>query len=425
MEFSEVKKEIINDLRYVGTNPTLGGDPEFFVADARGVVLNADRFLPGKDDPILVASPHHENRESKMFFDGIQAEIAAAHSNCREYFADNIAECLRIMIDRIPGNHRIILQPSARIQKAIIDNADPEARIFGCMPDFNAYTLCQNTPEMDASNHPFRYAGGHMHFGISSPYYGPDNDEYAIAKTEDGHLRAIKFFDLLVTIPTLLLDNGPGAERRREKYGKAGCFRPTPYGIEYRTPSCWWLRSPMTVSLIYGLGRLAWTMLTKKKDEDIRKAIGCTEDEIRGAIDEADFKTVKRIWENLRPYISLAGVPFGNPLCIASVRTTKASSVKDHYTGMAGKLPTLDGVPVFGLAAFEYALANGIDSVVVNDFKEEWGLNEDRMYKSGNGWINGCFKNLVNNKDFIKFQASFLKSVFPKTNAPYVLDPLS
>jgi hypothetical protein len=287
------------------------------------------------------------------------------------------------------------------------------------MPDFNAYTLAQNTPEMDASLHPYRYAGGHMHFGISSPYLGPESPEYKLAKTEEGHIKIIRFFDLMVTIPTLLLDNGPDAIRRREKYGKAGCFRPTPYGIEYRTPSCWWLKAPMTVSLIYGLGRLAWAILIRGVDQDIRKLVGFSEEEIRGAIDESDGKMVKKIWESLRPYVALAGSRFSNPLHIGSLRTDQNGYISDNYTGMAGKLPALRGNPVFALAALEYAFEVGLDQIITGDMRSEWAVDENH-YKSGNGWVNGTYKNLVGNEDFKKFQSSFLKTIFPRSKAPYL-----
>lgn len=417
MEFADVDRDLVSQLRGCGASPTMGGDPEFFIADKDGKIMNADKFLPGKETPILVKS-RHSDAMSKLFFDGIQAEIAVMHSTCREYFANNVASCLRSAYEKIPLDHHIILRPSAEISKDIIESAHPEARIFGCEPDYNAYTLAQNTPEMDASLHPYRYAGGHMHFGISSPYIGDDHAEYKLAKTEEGHIRAIKFFDLIVTIPTMLLDNGPDAIRRREKYGKAGCFRPTPYGIEYRTPSCWWLKAPMTVSLIYGLGRLAWAILTRGMEDKIRTAIGFSEEDIRGTIDESDGRTAKKIWENLRPYIALAGGRFSNPLSIGSVKTTDGGYVNEKYTGMAGTLPRLKGFPVFALAALEYAFEIGLDKVIQGSMRSEWAIDET-SYRSGNGWVTGSYKNLIGNEDFKKFQASFLKAVFPKSKISY------
>jgi len=408
MKVSEVNKDLVGKLWHESNSASMGGDPEYFVADGKGKILNADAFFPGKEHPIIVKS--RGNIDSKMFFDGIQAEMAVAYSSCREYFADNIKWCWEAALAKLPSDHRLVLKPSARIRKEIIERADPEARRFGCAPDFNAYTLTTNTPEMDASRHPFRYAGGHLHFGLTDIQYRPSKDPYRImATTEEGHLRIIKFFDLLVTIPTLLLDNGPGARRRRSKYGKAGCFRPTPYGIEYRTPSCWWLKSPMTVSIIYGLGRLAWTIVGKGLDGEFARALGTDEETISGCINESDTKTVKGLWEKMRPYLALIGSPVTNPLNIGSVQTTKNDYTKDNYIGLNG-LPRLQGKAVYSLAAFEYMLKHGIDSVITNNVKAEWGLTEGSDYH--NGVVSGAYSKLLNNKDFEKFQDDFLGNLF-------------
>jgi hypothetical protein len=417
MEFSKADAKIIDRVKYKSARPTLGGDPEFFITDKKGKILSADKFLPGKEEPLLIGS-RKDSYPSKLFFDGIQAEMAVAFDVCREYFADNIVHCWRKAFKSIPPDHKIILRPSARVSKDVIEDAHPEARIFGCMPDFNAYTCTTNTDEMDATSHPYRYAGGHMHFGVSSPYVKEEHEEYKISKTEEGHLRAIKFFDLLITLPTLLLDNGPGSAKRKEKYGKAGCFRPTPYGVEYRTPSCWWLRSPLTVSLVFGLGRLAWMMMVYGVDSDIREALGFSEEDIRGAIDESDTKTVKGIWNALRPYVALAGSPNSNPLHITSVITTNADRVNENYTGMSGTLPRLSGAPVFALAAFEYALVNGLDVIAKDDIRESWHIGGS--FRSTTGWVNGSFNKLYEDKDFSKFQSSFFKEIFPNTKVSYI-----
>ena len=408
MKLSDINKELAEALRDKNISTSLGGDPEFFIADKKGKIINADAFFPGKEAPII-ADRVHGDHPSKVFFDGIQAEMAVAYHTCREYFADNIRWCWETAFERIPSDHKIVLKPAAKIQKSIIAGADPEARRFGCAPDFNAYTLTTNTPEMDASRHPFRYAGGHLHFGVlKAVSFREDNPVFKMSMTEEGHLGLVKFFDLLVTIPTLLLDNGPGSTKRRSKYGHAGCFRPTPYGIEYRTPSCWWLSSPMAVSLIYGLGRLAWTIMGNSLDKEFREAIKTDEETIRGAIDESDTKTVKQIWENMRPYLAVIGFPLTNPLHIGSVVTNTGDWVRDEYKWTDGP-PALRGKKVHSLAAFEYMLKHGLSSVVSDDIKHEWGLDSSNYH---DGLMTGSFSKLVNNDDFQKFQTSFVADLF-------------
>ncbi len=407
MDFDKVETKIVAKASGGQTSAMLGGDPEFFIANKRGKILSADKFFPSKHEPIDIKAKN--DLKSRLFFDGIQAEIAVAQNNCREYFADNVRECLRRAYEHIPKDHTVVVKPASKISKNVIDEADPEARMFGCEPDFNAYTLSVNTPEMDASRHPFRYAGGHMHFGISSPYKNSTSPEFRMAKTEEGHIRIIRFMDLLVSIPTLLLDSGPGSKKRRDKYGKAGCFRPTPYGIEYRTPSCWWIQSPITMSLVYGLGRLAWTFATLEIDNDIRNIIGFDEDTIRGAIDETDTTTSYKIWERLRPYVALCGRPFSNPLHIGSAHSDRGGTdfFSRHY---CNEMPKHQGQPVYALAAFEYVSKHGLEVLVDPDIKKEWCIDG-----AGGGWRNirgfttGSYNKLKGSADFMKFQESFLK----------------
>jgi hypothetical protein len=410
MKLSEIDKSLAKKLWHISGPASMGGDPEFFIANGKGKVLNADAYLPGKDNPIIVNS--RSDYKSKLFFDGIQAEMAVAFNTCREYFADNIRYCWMEAMKKVPAGHKIVLKPAAKIQREVIEAADPEARRFGCAPDFNAYTRSINTPEMDASRHPFRYAGGHIHIGLSDTKYLEKADRYLkICSTEEGHLRTVKLFDLLVTIPTLLLDNGPGAVRRRAKYGKAGCFRPTPYGIEYRTPSCWWLRSPMTVSLVYGLARLAWTITAMGLDGDFFKAVKTDEQIVSGCINESDARTVKEIWENIRPYIAVIGYPSNNPLNIGAIRSDDYRSyVSDHYKGFYGPPTGLKGKLVYALAAYEYMLKHGLSAVIPYDIDHEWGLSNSDTWR--NGFMGGSFAKLLGNKDFAKFQTSFLTNFF-------------
>lgn len=398
-------------------NPTMGGDPEFFVANSRGTILASDKFFPGKENKITVdvctdMDIMEEEQKNKLFFDGIQAEMNIGVEQCRESIADNIRKCLRVAVKRIGPNNKIILKPSVKVRKEVILTADPEARRFGCMPDFNAYTRTVNTEEIDATRHPYRYAGGHIHLGASSNYLPKTSKERRLAKTEDGHLRIIKLLDIIVGIPSLLLDNTKAAERRRSKYGKAGCFRPTPYGIEYRTPSCWWLRSPETVSLIMGLARLSWTLAANELDIKFAKLIGYDEQAIRETIDNSDRIKAKEIWEVLRPYIAIADTGYRHPLNIKSLRSSAYGHVDPKYIGASGRLPNIidGGVPVYGLAAFEYLVDNGLNHVISNDIVREWDLSEDSTRQT-TGFVSGMFWRLVENKDFQKFQSSFLKAI--------------
>jgi hypothetical protein len=398
--------------------PTIGGDPEFFIVSQKKSVINADKYLPGKHNPIVLP---HANRDllSKIYFDGIQAEIAVAYDTCRDALVSTMADCIRRVADEIPNTTTLEMAPSILVPKKIIERADPEARIFGCMPDFNAYTLSVNTPEMDASAHKYRYAGGHLHLGISDPKT-KNRYQLAMAKTEEGHIGLIKWLDLMISIPTFFLDNDESAKIRKLKYGKAGCFRPTPYGVEYRTPSCWWLKSPATMSLIYGFAKLAWEMAIYQiggksgptfKNYILKQTKISLDNEVRGSLDESDEKTIQKLWHTLRPYVILFGMGSRNPV---------SATYTDEYMGdrVCNKTSAAaqESHVVWDFAAFEYILANGLSTLIPANPLTAWSARGRKSaYKSyaGMGFSKLSQAKFIGNTDFHKFQKSLLKEAFP------------
>jgi hypothetical protein len=114
----------------------------------------------------------------------------------------------------------------------------PQAKMFGCDPDYNVYSLQQNvvdTKLLHSNN--IRTAGGHIHIGLSAP------DFHAMAKTS-----LVKNCDFFIGLPLTLLER---QSQRKAFYGKAGSFREKAYGIEYRTPSNIWLSSDDLKSWIF------------------------------------------------------------------------------------------------------------------------------------------------------------------------------
>jgi hypothetical protein len=417
MKLKDLDKKFVTKINGIQSTPTFGGDPEFFVANSRGTILASDKFFPGKENKIEFAAkePHGCYNKNKLFFDGIQAEMNLGVTTCREYFTDNVYRCLHKAIEIIGIANKIVLKPSVKVRKEIILMADPEARRFGCMPDFNAYTRTTNTGEIDATKHPYRYAGGHIHIGISSKYLNKDSYEYQMAKTEEGHIEIIKLLDLIVGIPSVLLDNSESSIRRRSQYGKAGCFRPTPYGIEYRTPSCFWIKAPELVSLMTGLARLAWTLCASNLHKEFLEKIKYEEQAVRETIDNSDVVKANEIWLVMRPYVALMGKDYTNPLNIKAIRTSKYGYISNTYVGQKGKMPHISdgGKVMHGLAAFEYIVNNGLAAIFSNDVATEWAIGKDKRFKGGEykGFINGMYQRLIHNTDFSKFQLSLLKDI--------------
>jgi len=71
--------------------------------------------------------------------------------------------------------------------------------------------------------------------------------------------------DAYMGVPSVLVDDDT---RRAELYGKAGAFRPTSYGAEYRVLSNWWLKSPNWVRWVYDSGKAAFDKLVSENMGD-------------------------------------------------------------------------------------------------------------------------------------------------------------
>jgi hypothetical protein len=105
-----------------------------------------------------------------------------------------------------------------------------KSRQFGCSPDFDAHDrgepLRPPCPaDFRRGEGELRFAGGHVHLGYDNVSSIPDYVVAALA-------------DLMIGLPSIGVDSQAD---RRAWYGTAGRYRPTSYGIEYRSLSNFWL----------------------------------------------------------------------------------------------------------------------------------------------------------------------------------------
>ena len=143
---------------------------------------------------------------------------------------------------------------------ATFDNKElihPNALVFGCEPDYNAWTMKENhKPHSDNKN--LRTCGGHVHVGTSVDM-----------------VAGVRLMDLYLGVPSVLIDDSPSSIARRELYGKAGAMRPKPYGFEYRTLSNFWLFSDKLVGWVYTQTYGAMLQDIKLTEEDSKQIQNC------------------------------------------------------------------------------------------------------------------------------------------------------
>jgi hypothetical protein len=203
----------------------LGSDPEILLRDKTGKHLSVIGLIgAGKWNPKQIEGM---NEGFTLQEDNVALEFGVPPASNADEFVKNIRSVLKAGLSTLPGMRFSRLSctvfPEDQMQ-------DPMAHIFGCEPDFNAWTGEENNKP--SPPHPFmRSAGGHIH-----------------VETELDKEDVIRAMDLFLGVPSVLLDNDVD---RRKLYGKAGAFRPKPYGVEYRTLSNFWVFRPNLIRWVW------------------------------------------------------------------------------------------------------------------------------------------------------------------------------
>lgn len=272
---------------------TLGTDPEFFMKKGDRYVSSIPHIPGTKHEPASLPNGGTIQR------DNVAVEFATLPANDGADFVEKVRSCMRDALSLIPSDHTLVVEPSATFDEDQLDH--PEAQEFGCDPDYNAYTVEMNEKPW-CGNSGFRSCGAHIHVG------GLDDDGKPIKGLEflqdfKGKIAMVKGMDLFHGAVSTLLDSSEASVKRRELYGKAGCHRPTPYGVEYRVLSNYWMKTPNLVMLMASMTDDVIAMITSGKLEAILEEVG--EDELQNVINNGDVAAAEKIIENyVKPHMS-------------------------------------------------------------------------------------------------------------------------
>lgn len=203
-------------------NFLVGADPEYFVAQ-KGIFKSAHGLIKGDKK-----NPQRVNRGAVQV-DGMALEFNIDPASTENEFCLNIDTVLAALKAMVPEYEHVFV-PVADFGHEYMATQPKEALELGCDPDFNAWTEQANEKPDGARS--FRTASGHVHIGWTD----------GAAIRDSGHLHVchnvVKQMDFFLGLPSLFYD---ADTQRREMYGKAGCYRPKTYGVEYRTLSNAWL----------------------------------------------------------------------------------------------------------------------------------------------------------------------------------------
>ena len=193
----------------------LGSDPEVFLQDNTGKPISSIGYIMAdKWNPLQIPDMP---KGFTLQEDNVSLEYGIPPASSAEQFIEHIKAVMEKSKEYLPGlsfsKLSCIVFPEDQMEH-------PMAHIFGCEPDFDAWSLKDN--QKPNPPHPFmRSAGGHIH-----------------VETKRNPIEVVRSMDLFLGVPSVLMDNG---EDRKKLYGKAGAHRIKPYGVEYRTLSNFWI----------------------------------------------------------------------------------------------------------------------------------------------------------------------------------------
>lgn len=199
----------------------LGCDPEAFLVDVHGQLKSSIGLIGGsKDDP----RPLPELGDGyAVQEDNVALEFNIPPAEGRSQFVGSIRDTLNFLTEMVKGDYGLTIAEISAASFPKTELANPAAFVFGCDPDYNAWTKEIN-PKPAAEDEALRSCGGHVHVGF---------DKSVVSGTD-----VIRHMDLHLGIPAVMMDKGL---LRKQLYGKAGAFRDKIYGVEYRTLSNFWI----------------------------------------------------------------------------------------------------------------------------------------------------------------------------------------
>jgi hypothetical protein len=262
-----------------------GADPELMLVSPKGKLTSAIPFINGtKKEPLPVTGGAVQR-------DNVMAEFNVNPSSSFEEFVDNMRQVLGELAKMVAPN-RLTVQASGRYPKKELDH--DEARVFGCDPDFNSWTMRMNIFDNTKARDTFRSAGGHWHVGYKDETRDMLEDPY-------GKAEVVKLLDVFQGVPSILVDPDETAPLRRSLYGRAGAHRPKPYGVEYRALGNFWVKSPDLVHLMYQLSDIAVQLCADGESETIIESIDPRR--VIKAINTSDQKLARGILDEIKKYL--------------------------------------------------------------------------------------------------------------------------
>lgn len=245
---------------------TLGADPELAILDeSKGLFVSALNVLQkDKHDPIPLVNG------IKIYADNALMEASMPPSAGIKGMMMTMRDALLQMQEYLGTNFRIV--PKSAVSFTAKELMDKRCWEVGCNPNVNGYTGLHNPiPKFTNGT---RTGSFHIHIGHPN------------MKKMTQKMQAVQLLDIYLGCGSILFDHDDSIITRRELYGRAGEFRPTPYGIEYRVLGNGPLHNPEVTRLCLDLVDFAMTAYDAGVAEHVFADLDMSD--VRAAINECN-----------------------------------------------------------------------------------------------------------------------------------------
>lgn len=256
-------------------NISVSADPELLVLKG-GIPHHVIDVLKGygKEKPLPVF-------EGAIQPDNVAFEFNIDPCTDRNMFSKRILKVIQQGRKHMPAKEAYDFQCIASHSFQNINEFPAEAFVFGCEPDFDAFTGDVN-PSPNAEDETLRSFGGHIHLDI------PVEDI-----TEEAQRSVVLACDCLLGLWSVIKDKDT---RRKELYGKASAYRPKHYGAEYRTMSNFWVATPAMHKKAFDLAILAANITDFELLAALTRGLTSIE-EVRFIINQNNVKAANRLFK--------------------------------------------------------------------------------------------------------------------------------
>ncbi len=258
---------------------TIGTDPEFFITTKSGDYVNAETMFPGTK-----TEPHIMESGAGLQTDNVAVEFASPVAGDGEDFVNKLRDTFNELFEMIPEDMVLDMAASATFEDRELQTE--QAQLFGCSASYDAWALREND-QPNATDSNLRSTGAHIHIGQV------DGDGNDFLHDPYGKINVVRMCDALHGIISVVLDTDKASIKRRELYGKAGEHRPTDYGVEYRTLSSFWLKSPSLVMMVDSLTSDALRAVREEEHDGLIENLGGG-DKIQEIINTGDIEAAEQ-----------------------------------------------------------------------------------------------------------------------------------